>query len=112
LGDAACAAGTIGTGNGRSITPCGYEAPPPKKKDDTEVIVGVLGIAVIGLAAYYLHTNYDFEFRFDATDNWQSYGTSKSFELTDSLNFNTEISHTVTDSFNDNRILFSFSGTF
>ena len=49
---------------------------------------------------------------FEATDNYQTYGTGKSFELTDSLNFNTDITHTVTDSFNDNRILFSFSGTF
>ena len=116
LGDAACAAGAIGTGNGRSIVPCGYEAPPPKKKDDTEVIVGVLGIAVIGLAAYYLHTNYDFELRFDATDNFQSYGTSKTFNLFESgqkkLNFGVELTHTVTDDFNKNVIFFGFSGTF
>jgi len=116
LGDAACRAGAIGTGNGRSIVPCGYEAPPPKKKDDTEVIVGVLGIAVIGLAAYYLHTNYDFELRFDATDNFQSYGTSKTFNLFESgqkkLNFGVELTHTVTDDFNKNVIFFGFSGTF
>ena len=113
LGDAACAAGAIGTGNGRSIVPCGYEAPPSSKKNnDTEIAMAVVGIVVLGVAAYYLHTNYDFELKFDATDNWQSYGTSKSFALTDSLNFNAELTHTVTDSFNDNRILVSFSGTF
>ena len=113
LGDAACAAGAIGTGNGRSIVPCGYEAPPPSKKNnDTEIAMAVVGIVVLGVAAYYLHTNYDFELKFNATDNFQSYGTSKSFVLNDSLNFNTGISHTLTDSFNDNRILFSFSGTF
>jgi hypothetical protein len=71
-----------------------------------------VGIAVLAVGAYYLHTNYDFELKFNATENYQSYGTSKSFVLTDSLNFNTDITHTVTDSFNDNRILFSFSGTF
>ena len=112
LGDAACRAGAIGTGNGRSIIPCGYEAPSPKKKDYTGEAVAVLGIAVIAVGAYYLHTNYDFELKFNATENYQSYGTGKSFELTDSLNFNVDITHTVTDSFNNNRILFSFSGTF
>ena len=112
LGNAACAAGAIGTGNGRSIVPCGYEAPSSKKNNDAEIAMAVVGIAVLGVAAYYLHTNYDFELKFDATDNWQSYGTRKSFALTDSLNFNAGITHTVTDSFNDNRILFSFSGSF
>jgi hypothetical protein len=112
LGDAACAAGAIGTGNGRSIVPCGYEAPPPKKNNDADTAMAVVGIVVIGVVAYYLHTNYDFELMFEATDNYQTYGTRKSFALTDSLNFNTSIIHTVTDSFNDNRILFSISGSF
>jgi hypothetical protein len=112
LGDAACRAGAIGTGNGRSIVPCGYEAPPPKKNNDADTAMAVVGIAVLAVGAYYLHTNYDFELKFNATENWQSYGTGKSFALTDSLNFNTDFTHTVTDSFNDNRILFSFSGTF
>ena len=112
LGDAACLAGAIGTGNGRSIVPCGYEAPSPKKNNDAEIAMAVVGIAVLGVAAYYLHTNYDFELKFNATEDYQSYGTHKSFVLTDSLNFNAGITHTVTDSFNDNRILFSFSGSF
>ena len=63
-----------------------------------------------------LHTNYDFELMFDATDNWQSYGTKKTFNLFEKdhnkLDFNAGITHTVTDSFNDNRIMFSFTGTF
>ena len=111
LGDAACAAGAIGTGNGRTIQLCGYEEVP-KKKDYNVEAVAVLGIAVLAVGAYYLHTNYDFELKFDATDNWQSYGTRKSFALTDSLNFNADFTHTVTDSLNNNRVLFSFSGTF
>jgi len=117
LGNAACAAGAIGTGNGRSIVPCGYEAPPPpKKNNDADMAMAAVGIIVLGVAAYYLHTNYDFELKFNATDNWQSYGTSKTFNLFESghkkLNFGAELTHTVTDSFNDNRIFFGFSGTF
>ena len=116
LGDAACAAGAIGTGNGRSIVPCGYEAPPPKKNNEADTAMAVLGIAALAVGAYYLHTNYDFELKFDATDNWQSYGTKKTFNLFEKghkkLNFGTELTHTVTDGFNSNKIFFGFSGTF
>ena len=115
LGDAACAAGAIGTGNGRSIVPCGYEAPP-KKNRDSETAMAVIGIAVIAVGAYYLHTNYDFELKFDATDNWQSYGTKKTFNLFEkndnSLNFEMELSHTTTKDSNENKIFFGFTGTF
>jgi hypothetical protein len=116
LGNAACAAGAIGTGNGRSIVPCGYEAPPPKKNNDADTAMAVVGIVVLGVAAYYLHTNYDFELMFEATDNYQTYGTKKTFNLFEqddkSLNFDMELSHTTTNDFINNRILFSFSGTF
>ena len=54
--------------------------------------------------------------KFDATDNWQSYGTKKTFSLFEkedtTINFNTEFTHQVADDFVDNRILFTFSGTF
>jgi len=54
--------------------------------------------------------------KFDATDNWQSYGTKKTFNLFEkedtTINFNTEFTHEVMDDFNNNRILFTFSGTF
>ena len=116
LGDAACAAGAIGTGNGRSIVPCGYEAPPKKKNNDTEMAMAAVGIIVLGVAAYYLHTNYDFELKFNATDNWQSYGTKKTFNLFEkkdtTINFNTEFTHQVANDSINNRILFTFSGTF
>ena len=117
LGDAACAAGAIGTGNGRSIVPCGYEAPPPpKKNNEADTAMAVIGIAVLAVGAYYLHTNYDFELKFNATDNFQSYGTSKTFNLFESghkkLDFGAELTHTVTDGFNSNKIFFGFSGTF
>ena len=117
LGDAACAAGAIGTGNGRSIVPCGYEAPPEEKDNkDTEIAIAVVGIALVAWSAYYLHTNYEFELKFDATDNYQTYGTKKTFSLFEkndnTLNFNMELDHTMTDDFHSNRIFFGFSGTF
>ena len=113
LGDLMCAMGAIGTGNGRSVQFCGAEEVA-KKKDYSGEAAAVLGIAAIAVGAYYLHTNYDFALNIDATDNWQRYGTHKSFALLDDnkLNFNTELIHTVTDSFNDNRVLFTFTGTF
>ena len=115
LGNAACAAGAIGTGNGRTIQFCGAEEVP-KKKDHTGEIAAIVGIAVLAVGAYYLHTNYDFELMFDATDNWQSYGTKKTFNLFEkkdtTINFNSEFSHLVSDDFINNRILFTFSGTF
>ena len=115
LGDAACAAGAIGTGNGRTIQFCGYEEVS-KKKDYTNEAVAVLGIAAIAVGAYYLHTNYDFELKFDATDNWQTYGTGKTFNLFEKghnkIDFGAELTHTVSDGFNNNRIFFGFSGTF
>ena len=117
LGDAACAAGAIGTGNGRSIVPCGYEAPPPpKKNNEADMAMAAVGIIVIGVAAYYLHTTYDFELKFDMTDNYQTYGTKKTFSLFEkndnSLNFEMDLSHTTTDDFHSNRLFFGFSGTF
>jgi len=117
LGDAACAAGAIGTGNGRSIVPCGYEAPPqPKKNNDADMAMAAVGIIVIGVAAYYLHTNYDFELKFDMTDNYQNYGTKKTFNLFEkndnTLDFSMELDHTTADDYHSNRIFFGFSGTF
>ena len=115
LGNAACLAGAIGTGNGRTIQFCGAEEVP-KKKDYTSEAVAVLGVAALAVGAYYLYTNYDFELMFDATDNWQSYGTKKTFNLFErghkKLDFGTELTHTVSDGFNNNRIFFGFSGTF
>jgi len=117
LGDAACAAGAVGTGNGRSVTFCGYEAPPEEKDNkDTEIAIAVVGIAIVAWSAYYLHTTYDFELKFDMTDNYQTYGTKKTFSLFEkndnSLNFEMDLSHTTTDDFHSNRLFFGFSGTF
>jgi hypothetical protein len=111
LGDAACAAGAIGTGNGRTIQFCGAEEVS-KKKDYTGETVTVLGIAALAVGAYYLHTNYDFELNFNATDNWQSYGTSKSFELTEDTEFVMNYEYTNLNFGDVNRVLFYIKGTF
>ena len=116
LGDAACAAGAIGTGNGRSVVACGYEAPPKKKNNDADTAMAVVGIAVVAISAYYLHTNYDFELKFDLTDNYQTYGTKKTFNLFEkddnSLNFEMDFSHTTADDVVSNKVLFALTGTF
>ena len=56
LGDAACQAGAIGTGNGRSIVPCG-QLPPKKKKwykeYESELIVsGVAALTLYAVSRY------------------------------------------------------------
>jgi len=118
LGDAACAAGAIGTGNGRSITFCGAEEVPEKKNKDAETAMAVVGVALIAFGAYYLHTNYDFELRMDLTDNYQMYGTRRTFNLLESetnnnsLDFVMDYTYTTTDDFYQNRIFFGFVGTF
>jgi hypothetical protein len=115
LGDLMCSMGAVGTGNGRSVTWCGAEEVP-KKNRDTEYAMYAVGIVAIGVAAYYLHTNYDFALKFDATDNWQSYGTNKTFNLFEKgrkkIDFGVDFTHTVADDYNNNRVFFGFSGTF
>jgi hypothetical protein len=115
LGDLMCAMGAVGTGNGRNIEWCGEEEVA-KKKNYGGAIVGVIGIAAVAIGAYYLHTNYDFEMKFDATEDWQRYGTRKSFNLFEegfnTINFNVDYDYVTTDYSEDNRVLFSFSGTF
>jgi len=116
LGDAACAAGAIGTGNGRSILFCGAEEAPKKKNNDADMAMAAVGIIVIGVAAYYLHTNYDFELKMNLTDNYQTYGTKKTFNLFEkndnTLDFNMELDHTTADDYHSNRLFFSLTGTF
>ena len=78
--------------------------------------MAVAGIALVAVGAYYLHTNYDFELKMDLTDNYQLYGTQKTFNLFEksdnSLNFKMELSHITADDFNENKIFFGFTGTF
>ena len=80
LGDAACAAGAIGTGNGRSIVPCGYEAPPQPKKNNNSY--GFAAVAILtAVGAGWFFTNYDIEFKLLATENYSLFGVKKTFKL-------------------------------
>jgi len=89
MGDAACRAGAIGTGNGRSITPCGYEAPPKEtnflKKHETELI-GIAAVSVAIAAVYFYQKHFNeapLDFSLKGNEDYQIYGLGKSFNLTD-----------------------------
>ena len=107
LGDAACSAGAIGTGNGRSITFCGAEEAP-KKNRDGEYAIYAVGIIAAAWAAYYLHTNYDFELKLQATDNYQIYGLGKSFNLTERSSVNLDMETYVQDDYENPRVLVTY----
>lgn len=131
LGDAACAAGAVGTGNGRNVKFCGAQSsqlPPPKSSSDdaTDALVIVAGVTAVALIAWYLHENYEFRWIWQAqfTDNYQSIDFGRTFTLMPedskgrSLNFEATLGTTTRGfSFGDegreqNRVQFGFRGTF
>ena len=109
LGDAACQAGAIGTGNGRSITPCGYEAPPPKKNyDNYYYAAGALVIVAIGVYIGYDYDATGLELRFDATDNYSILGVKKTFQLTEQSSFSLQVENYEQDYDDNNRLLVTY----
>ena len=117
LGDAACQAGAIGTGNGRSITPCGYEAPPKEanflKKYETELI-GIAGVSVAIAAVYFYQKQFKempFNFTLNGNENYQTYGAERAFGITDSLDFVMNYDYKIADQYEDNVVQFSIRGT-
>ena len=110
LGDAACQAGAIGTGNGRSITPCGYEAPPPPKKnyDNYYYAAGALVIVAIGVYIGYDYDATGLELRFDATDNYSILGVKKTFQLTEQSSFSLQVENYEQDYDDNNRLLVTY----
>ena len=118
LGDAACQAGAIGTGNGRSITPCGYEAPPKEanflKKHEKELI-GVAGVSVAIVAVYFYQKHFNeppLDFTLKGNDNYQVYGIGKSFNVTENTQAGVDFQRTNLTYGNDNSIMFYYTGTF
>ena len=84
MGDAGCAAGAVGTGNGRSITFCGQEPQPiaePKDKNNNYAYIAA-AIVAVGVFAY-IGYNYDITFNFNATDEMSMFEVQKKFQLTD-----------------------------
>ena len=108
LGDLMCQMGAVGTGNGRSITFCGKETV--KKKND--YYVEAVGVAVIALGAYYLHSTYDFDLMLNATEDYQVYGIGKSFNVTENTQAGVSVQRTNLTYGNDNSIMFYYTGTF
>jgi hypothetical protein len=125
LGDAACAAGAVGTGNGRTVSFCGKEEVPMSKDSndstvDALVAVGVL--VVVAGVAWYLHTNYEFRWIWEAefTDRYQSFDLGRTFTLMPkdskgrSLNFDATLGRTQMgfSGTEQNRVTFGIRGTF
>jgi hypothetical protein len=117
MGDAACRAGAIGTGNGRSITPCGYEAPPKEtnflKKHETELI-GIAAVSVAIAAVYFYNKQFKvapFNFTLNGNENYQVYGAEKAFGITDGLEFVMNYDYETAEQYEDNVVQFSIRGT-
>jgi len=117
LGDAACQAGAIGTGNGRSITPCGYEAPRKEsnflKKHETELL-GIAGVSVAIAAVYFYQKQFKempFNFTLDGNENYQTYGAERAFGITDSLDFVMNYNYNIAEQYESNVVQFSIRGT-
>jgi hypothetical protein len=117
LGDAACRAGAIGTGNGRSITYCGYEEPPKKlnfiKKHEKELI-GIASVSIAIAAVYFYNKQFEempFNFTLAGTEDYQMYGVERKFEITDSVNFALNYEYRNFHNYEDNAIMFSVNGT-
>ncbi len=107
VGDEMCRMGAVGTGNGRTINYCGHEEATDKNKE-ADYAVAVIGIAIAMLGAYYLQTNYDFEFNFSATDNYFVYGVKRVFQLTEQSSISLEANAYEQDQYDDNRVFVSY----
>jgi hypothetical protein len=110
MGDAGCAAGAVGTGNGRSITLCGQEPQPiaePKDKNNNYAYIAAALVAV-GVFAY-IGTNYDITFDFQATDEMSMFAVKKTFQLTERQNLNFSWQNAEKDSDDQQRFLLSYN---
>ena len=100
LGDAACLAGAIGTGNGRSINFCG-QLPPAKKvrwykKYEKEMVV-----AGVAMATLYAVTRFDLPLTLRATEDSYEIGTKRQIG-----------NHSVGASYSENRVMATYQFRF
>ena len=78
LGDAACLAGAVGTGTGRSVNFCGHREPKKVhwyKKYETEMVV-----AGVAMATLYAVTRFDLPLQLQATENSFQIGMTRSMK--------------------------------
>ena len=86
LGDAACLAGAIGTGNGRNVFPCGQREQKKVKwykKHETEIVVA--GVAMVTL---YAVSQFGLPLQLRATENSYQIGAVKKIAKNQSIGFN------------------------
>jgi hypothetical protein len=115
LGDLMCQMGAIGTGNGRSITFCGeenYTETNFLKKHETELF-GIAGVSVAIAAVYFYQKQFKempFNFTLNGTEDYQTYGAEREFEITDSVNLVLNYEYRNFHNYEDNAIMFSVNG--
>lgn len=114
FGDVMCQNGAVGTGNGRNITACGQTVyvPPPSEDSGNNDIAKLLGIAAVAIGAYYLYSNYDFELLFNATQDYQSYGATKSFKLTEKSKLSLNLERYENEYSDDNTLMLRYKYSF
>ena len=85
LGDAACLAGAIGTGNGRSIIPCGQL---PKKKRWYKEYESELIVSGVALATLYAVSRFGLPLQLRATEDGYQIGAMKKITKNQSIGLN------------------------
>ena len=84
LGDAACLAGAVGTGNGRSVDFCGQEKKVHwYKKYETEMVV-----AGVAMATLYAVSRFDLPLQLRATERGYQIGVAKKITQNQSIGLN------------------------
>jgi hypothetical protein len=85
LGDAACLAGAVGTGNGRSVDFCGQKEQKVKwyKEYETEMVV-----AGVVMATLYAVSRFDLPLQLRATENGYQIGAVKKIAQNQSIGLN------------------------
>ena len=85
LGDAACLAGAVGTGNGRSVDFCGQREQKVKWYKDYETEIVVAGVAI---ATLYAVSRFDLPLQLRATEDGYQIGAVKKITKNQSIGLN------------------------
>jgi len=110
LGDAGCAAGAVGTGNGRTVTLCGQEPQPIAEPSDKNNNYAYIAAAIVAVGVFaYIGYNYDITFDFQASDEMSMFAVQKTFQLTEQQNLNFSWQNVEKDSQDQQRFLLSYT---